>query len=165
MQPGEASTAAGPPAVEPTGPAPRGRILVVDDEPAVRKILRRMLGREHEVVTATSGDEGKRMLGEDTAFDLILCDVTMSGVSGTDLHRWLAETHPALSRHLVFITGGAFTPRAIKYLRQVDNLRIQKPFDTVDLLGLVRELVGASQGRKREGCVRRCPETVEPDPV
>jgi FixJ family two-component response regulator len=57
----------------------------------------------------------------------------MSQVSGTELHAWLAKHHPKLAKQVVFITGGAFTPKARDYLASVDNLTLEKPFNAAEL--------------------------------
>ena len=102
---------------EPRAAGPRGRILVIDDEPGVRSVLRRTLSR-HELVEADSGKRGQEILTGDQEFDLILCDMMMPRVSGMEVHRWLQDKHPQLAPKLVFMTGGAFTPNAGKYLEQ-----------------------------------------------
>ena len=140
MRPGRAAAAA--------GPAVRGRLLVVDDEPAIRRTLLRLLGQAHEVVTAATGAEGQAILEQDQAFDLILCDLMMPEMSGMELHAWLAAHHPALAEQVVFVTGGAFTPRATDYLTSVGNLRIEKPFDAANLTRLVAELVVAAKSKR-----------------
>jgi len=124
----------------------RGRILVVDDEPAIRSAIKRML-EGHEVVEAGCGDEGRVVLKKDQSFDLILCDMMMPGVSGMDLHEWLSDTHPQLATRVVFITGGAFTPRAREYLTRVGNLRVEKPFDAVNFKKIVSELILAARSK------------------
>ena len=133
-----------------TAPVPtvRGRVLVVDDEPAVRGTVERMLGRAHEVVTAASGVAGREILERDQSFDVILCDLMMPEMTGMELHGWLVEHHPALAGRVVFITGGIFTPRAAEYLASVSNFQVHKPFDAANLTRLVAELVVAAK-RKR----------------
>ncbi|MCC6746801.1 MAG: PAS domain S-box protein [Deltaproteobacteria bacterium] len=126
-------------------PVVRGRILVVDDEPAIRASLVRLLGREHEVVTAASGSEGQAVLEQDDSFDLILCDLMMPELTGVDLHQWLAKRSPALAAKMVFVTGGAFTPRASEHLAGAGNLRIDKPFDSANLKTLVAKLILAAK--------------------
>jgi PAS domain S-box-containing protein len=121
----------------------KGRVLVADDEDAIRRTLVRLLGRDHDVVAAASGLEARQLLERDGAFDLILCDLMMPGLTGMELHAWLVETRPALAERLVFLSGGAFTPQAIDYLAQVTNLRLEKPFDPPALRGLVRDRVAA----------------------
>ena len=131
-------------------PSVRGRILVVDDEEPIRRILSRLLGPEHEIVTAASGREGKALLERDAAFDLILCDLMMPEMTGMDLHAWLVGHSPALARRVVFISGGAFTPSASEYLARVGNLKLDKPFDPRKLLELVADLVVAARAAPTE---------------
>ncbi len=138
----------------PARPGVRGRILVVDDEAGIRASLARLLGREHEVITASSGAEAQVLLTTDRRFDLILCDLMMPRMSGMDLHVWLAQQDPALAGQVVFITGGAFTPGAAEYLARVGNLKVEKPFDNVSLRRMAGELVlaaRAKRGARREG--------------
>ena len=71
----------------------------------------------------------------------------MPKMSGMDLHAWLAQRDPALARQVVFITGGAFTPRAMEYLARAGNLRIDKPFDNANLRRLVAQLIAAARSR------------------
>jgi len=121
-------------------PAVSGRILVVDDEPGIRGVIVRML-RGHNVVEAASGEDARKLLEADQAFDLILCDMMMSSMSGVQLHEWLEVTHPVLAKQFVFITGGAFTPKAREYLTKVSNLRLEKPFDVANFKKIVSELL------------------------
>ena len=125
---------------------PRGRVLVVDDEPGVRKMIGRMLAGEHALVDAESGRRAREIIEADPAFDVILCDLMMPGVSGIELHTWLAAEHPDLARRVVFMTGGVFTASARTYLAGVPNVRIEKPFDTAGTRALVSELVRAARG-------------------
>jgi CheY-like chemotaxis protein/anti-sigma regulatory factor (Ser/Thr protein kinase) len=129
-------------------PEVRGRILVVDDEALIRGAMVRML-RGHDVVQAVSGNEAQKILEADQAFDLILCDIMMPAMSGVELHEWLSTTHPGLAQQVVFITGGAFTPRAAQYLTKVSNIRLEKPFDVENLKKIVTELIVAKRSR---GC-------------
>jgi two-component system cell cycle sensor histidine kinase/response regulator CckA len=120
----------------------RGRVLLVDDEPNIGIAVQRILSEEHEVVLASSGESGQRILEKDTAFDVILCDLMMPGITGMDLYDWLAKTHPSLVSRVVFITGGAFTPAARAFIKRVPNIQIPKPPDPRNLKILIRELMG-----------------------
>jgi CheY-like chemotaxis protein len=121
---------------------PRGRILVVDDEPMIGSTMKRILRRDHDVTSATSGLEGKDILENDPSFNLILCDLMMPDFSGMDLYAWVQEKHPQLSDRIVFITGGAFTPMANEFLQRIDNPRLEKPFDPEDLKATIGVLFG-----------------------
>ncbi len=134
------------PALAPApAPAVRGRVLVIDDEPQLRKLLQRSLGLQHDVVTAASGREAKAILETDGAFDVILCDLMMPEMTGMDLHAWLTQHDAALAQKVVFISGGAFTPGAQRYLEQCRNLLIDKPFDPAELLREVAQRVVAAR--------------------
>jgi len=117
----------------------RAKILVVDDERAVASMLSRILGEEHDVQVATDATAALEIL-EREEFDLILCDLLMPHVTGMDLYAELAKRHPGREARVVFMTGGAFTPRAAQFLSKVDNARIEKPFDLMAIRKLVREL-------------------------
>jgi PAS domain S-box-containing protein len=146
-QTGKASTKEAAPRSSTT----RGRILVADDERGIRAAIERMLGRDHQVVTAASGEEARAILEQDRRFDLIFCDLMMPRVSGMELHAWLAERDAELAAQVVFITGGAFTPGASEYLARVGNLRLEKPFDTAAFKKLTDELLLAATAKRAHG--------------
>jgi CheY-like chemotaxis protein len=131
-------------------PVVSGRVLVIDDEKAVRRAFQRIL-RDHEVLEAGSGDQARALLSKDQRFDVIFCDMMMPRVSGIDLHKWLRERYPDLARRLVFVTGGAFTPNTRAYLEKVDNLHVEKPLATTNLKKIVAERVNASGSPDGEG--------------
>ena len=121
-----------------------GRVLVIDDEAMIRETYARIL-RGHDVVGAASGDEARTILDADPSFDVILCDMMMPVVSGATLHEWLSRSHPALAKKVVFVTGGAFTRTARKYLESVDNLQLEKPVAGDALKKMVADLVAAAR--------------------
>jgi CheY-like chemotaxis protein len=123
------------------GQRDRGRVLVIDDEPMINSILRRMLGRDHQVSTATSVREALDRFEAGERFDLIMCDLMMPEMTGMDLHAQLLRSDPALAERLVFMTGGAFTPAAREFLDRVPNARVEKPFDVPSLRALILTLL------------------------
>jgi CheY-like chemotaxis protein len=127
---------------DPTRKARRGRVLVVDDEAPLANALRMFLSDEHDVTVATSGREALTLLAKEGAFDAILCDLMMPDVTGVDVYEALAARSPATARRMVFVTGGAFTPRIQEFLEQVTSPRLEKPFDLPKLRSILRELVG-----------------------
>jgi CheY-like chemotaxis protein len=142
-----------PSRVRETGEAPavaarRGRILLVDDEEVILKATKRLLGGMHDVVTLNSAEAARAILEHDHAFDVILCDLMMPEMTGMDLHQWLAERHPALAEQMVFVTGGAFTPRAAQYLAALPNLKLEKPIEGAALKALVASLVLAAPTKR-----------------
>ncbi|MFY0570920.1 response regulator [Archangium lansingense] len=122
----------------------RGRILVVDDEPMIGMAIRRTLQREHEVITLTSAREAQARLISGERFDIILCDLMMPEMSGMELHQAVANHSPGLAGKMVFLTGGAFTANAHAFLNHVPNRRVEKPFSTQELRGLVQSLLASA---------------------
>ncbi len=120
--------------------APRGRVLIVDDEPSVATSLRRALGREHEVSVAGGAPAALELLAANT-FDVILCDVYMPGVSGLDLHDKVAAMDPALSKRFVFMSGGIDQPARAR-LEATSCDVIDKPFAMSDLRAMLTRRLG-----------------------
>jgi signal transduction histidine kinase len=130
----------------PSGPTvlavgPRGRILVVDDEPMLGTAVRRMLGAEHEVTVLPEAREALRRISGGDRFDVILCDLMMPQMTGMDLHGHIFQVAPQQAARMVFMTGGPFTSRAREFLDQVRNPRIEKPFDVSGLRALVHRML------------------------
>ncbi len=97
----------------------RGRVLVVDDEPGVGKVLRRIL-REHDVEVASGGRQALEWLQrEPDHFDAVLCDVMMPDLGGKDLFEAVRRTHPGLERRFVVVSGGAVTANARVFLEAI----------------------------------------------
>ena len=132
------------PAPELTPPSKSRRVLAVDDEPRVLDLLRRLL-RGHDLITATNGREALERLRADPGFDLILCDLMMPELTGVDVYESVRESWPGLHERIVFITGGAFTPDTQRFLQQVGNPLLTKPFEPAHL----RDLVAAACARLR----------------
>jgi CheY-like chemotaxis protein/anti-sigma regulatory factor (Ser/Thr protein kinase) len=117
---------------------PRGRVLIVDDEPALAAALGRSIEREYAVVVVSSGRDALDLLRRDDGFDVILCDLIMPHVTGMDLHAELVRTAPSLADRMIFMSGGTFTSRAREFLSRVTNPTLDKPFDLKMLSMLLR---------------------------
>ena len=104
------------------------RILIVDDEPSLTLTLKYLLQDRHEVTTACSGEEALTLLRSGVPYDAILCDLMMPGTNGIDVFTTLARERPGDERRIIFMTGGAFTPRCVSFLEANENPRLEKPF-------------------------------------
>jgi two-component system cell cycle sensor histidine kinase/response regulator CckA len=124
----------------------RRRILAVDDEALLLKAYRRMLGDAHELATALGGHEALRILERDATFDAILCDLQMPDMSGMELYAVVRERFPTLGDRFVFVTGGAFSSDARRFLEESVAAVIQKPFRLEDLLALIERAAGGAGG-------------------
>jgi PAS domain S-box-containing protein len=115
------------------------RILAIDDEPIVGTALKRVMGKDNEVVTETSARAALERIRAGEHFDLILCDMMMPDMTGMDFYNELKAFAPERAADMVFMTGGAFTPKARNFLDSVANERLEKPFDMATLKNLVQE--------------------------
>jgi CheY-like chemotaxis protein len=131
-----------PPRPEVPRPFRRGRVLVVDDEAMIRRSITRSLSHQHDVTTAASGREALELLVGGERFDLIVCDLMMPEMTGMELHALLKMTAPEQAALMVFLTGGAFTESARRFLSDVPNPALDKPFDPQRLLTMVNERIG-----------------------
>ena len=137
--PVSAGAPAHPAAKAATAPAARkAKILVVDDEPQIGRVIAATL-RAHDVEAVISAVDALARLRAGERFDLIICDLMMPQMTGMDFHEAMERELPAEARRIVFLTGGAFTPKARSFLEQVKNQRIDKPFEVAALRALVAE--------------------------
>jgi DNA-binding NtrC family response regulator len=139
----------------PADPKRRARVLVVDDDRAVAKVVAAVLGDHHDVTVARSGREALAAIERDPDVDLIVCDLMMPEVSGIDLYEILVLVHPELAKRFLFMTGGAFTQTARTFLDRVAVPRIEKPFQSERLLAMVTDSLAE---------LEREPEPREPTP-
>ncbi|MFY0569628.1 ATP-binding protein [Archangium lansingense] len=123
---------------------PRGRVLVIDDEPMLCSAVERILRPHHDVVYTTLAAEVLPRLEAGEHFDLILCDLMMPRMNGMDFHAALQRLRPELTGRVIFLTGGAFTAQAKTFLEKVPNRRVEKPFNARALLAVAREVLGAT---------------------
>jgi signal transduction histidine kinase/CheY-like chemotaxis protein len=133
-------TSARPP---PNPPEPhatrRGRVLVVDDEPLVGLAIQRLLEGEHEVKVVAQADQGVAAITAGDSFDIIFCDLMMPVMTGMDFYSAIAACAPAQAARIVFMTGGAFTDAARRFLNEIANPWFEKPLS----MKSVRELVAS----------------------
>jgi C4-dicarboxylate-specific signal transduction histidine kinase/CheY-like chemotaxis protein len=133
-----ASPATGADAALPAGT----RVLVVDDEPTVREVQRRVLSRAGlQVMVAPDGAEAWRIV-QSEELDLVITDIRMpGGVDGVELYRRILCWRPELAERVLFATGDVHDiPEEIATLPG-DRL-LQKPFDRAEYVDRVRRLLG-----------------------
>ena len=130
-------------APRPRGPArasgPSFRVLVVDDEGSIARALTRVLA-EHEVVVAEDGSAALEHLGADSDFDVVLCDLMMPRLSGSELYARARELREELTGRFVFMTGGAVTPASKEFLQGIGSNVLWKPFDASTALAIVEQV-------------------------
>jgi two-component system, cell cycle sensor histidine kinase and response regulator CckA len=126
--------------VTPAPPSLSERVLVVEDEPAVRSVIERTLTlASYRVVVASNGEEGVRIANEQGPFDILITDAVMPGMSGWEVGKCLGALWPKL--RILYISGyseDAFVHGGV--LGSSVNF-LQKPFSPPDLLRTLRRLL------------------------
>lgn len=127
----------------------RYRVLVIDDEPTMRSLLREALGGVYDVVTAGGGAEALNLLHRDQRFHAIVCDVSMPGVDGVQVLQSLRSMVPVLASRLVFWTAGGFDGDTQRALLEVPNPVLPKADLALLRETLDRRLRGLRAGGER----------------
>ncbi len=138
---------------------PTCRIMVVDDEPALCSVIRRLLRHEHEIVGFVDANTALERLQHDDAFDVIICDIMMPNMSGIDLFGQLKKIQPQLAPRTLFMTGGAFTLPTRQFLGSVSNPLLEKPFETRTLQNAIARVLDANAAVSGTWATRRVGET------
>ena len=118
--------------------ARRGRILVIDDESLVTRSVKRILSKEHDVVALVAAKDALALCTQGETFDVILCDLMMPDMTGMDLHGELSRIAPSVADRMIFMTGGAFTAEARRFLSETPKEHLEKPFDPANLRAIVQ---------------------------
>ena len=137
--PAEPGANLGPRSVKPA-PAPlrsRSRVLVIDDEIAIARCIGRLLRDECDVVTVSRGSEALAKIDAGEPFDIILCDVMMPEMTGMDVYARLLERDPSYKDRIHFMTGGAFTPEAARFIESLARPPLMKPIDRTKLRSML----------------------------
>lgn len=135
-----------PAPVMPVARPKNARIIVVDDEVNICRVLHRVLTQEgHEVDTVLSAEAALEKM-KYRVYDLILLDIKMPGMSGIELYRHMTVADPAFKDKVVFLTGDVVSPGNRSFLEENGVNYVTKPF-TGDIL--VRQVNYALGGQRK----------------
>jgi DNA-binding NtrC family response regulator len=119
----------------------RATILVVDDEPEVRKLVTAMLTRNgYKVLTADTGENAIRLFRNNQDVALLLTDVVAPGMSGPMIADEIAAIKPDIK--VLFMSGYDGTQVVQRYVVEKNYSLLIKPFTMDQLEGKVREALG-----------------------
>jgi two-component system cell cycle sensor histidine kinase/response regulator CckA len=137
---GPALTAERP--VEPQRASGTATVLLVEDEQAVRELVRIILQRAgYSVVEAPNADEAETRFAAMGTADLLLTDVVMPGRSGFELFNRLHAKLPSL--RVLFISGYTGSAMFDATIVEGELAFLEKPFSAEGLIAKVREVLGS----------------------
>ena len=121
------------------------RVLLVDDEDVIRLALRRFFQRQGWAVDeAEDGAAALDLLVGPgvAAYDVILTDLLMPGMSGVEFYARVAAARPELVSRVIVSTGDSMSPEAMDFLRRTGCPVLNKPFELAELRALVARVTG-----------------------
>jgi PAS domain S-box-containing protein len=125
-------------------PVAKPRVLILDDEPVIRELLRRALnsaGMEpHPFQDGAQALDGVQQI----LFDAMLIDHRMAGMSGTDFYKFAVETRPELARRAIFMSGDVLNSELAGFAVERGIRLIAKPFEPSQVVAAVRETLQES---------------------
>ncbi len=121
-------------------------VFVVDDDPAVRRVIKRLLeSMGLRVELFGSAEEFRRSERPNTASCLVL-DIRLPGISGLDFQRELAETNVQIP--IIFITAHGDIAMAVRAMKSGAVEFLTKPFRHQDLLDAIQQALGRDRTRR-----------------
>lgn len=122
----------------------RVRLLLVDDEPQILRAFKRALTQHCDIEVAPTVEAAYAIL-EGAPFDAVVCDISMPGLGGVDLYRWLLEHQPDLARRTLFCSGGILSADIEREVVNSERVLLQKPIEPLALLHAVRVAIEAER--------------------
>jgi PAS domain S-box-containing protein len=117
------------------------RLLIVDDEPGIREVLKEvLLAGGYDVETAGNGVEAMQRI-QSERFDLIISDLCMPEMDGERFYRSVSEKSKALASRIIFVTGDTVNPKSRAFLESAGNRWLSKPFNIRAVEEIVREVL------------------------
>ena len=118
----------------------RPLILIVEDNPAVRKYVSTLVRKKYDFIEACNGREALQVL-ERHMPDLVLCDVMMPEMDGYALLRRIRNDERLRSLAFIFLTARADTAMKVEGLESGADDYIVKPFNSLELLARIESLL------------------------
>ena len=123
-----------PSPLKPSAASPVYKVLLVDDDAAMRRAIPRLLSPELDVIAASSAREALLFLARGEVFDAAIVDLQMPGIDGRQTIDLLLKVSPLLGERAVILTSGAVDPELQKWAEGLGATRmLHKPPDR-DLL-------------------------------
>ncbi|MFT3746174.1 MAG: EAL domain-containing protein [Pyrinomonadaceae bacterium] len=110
------------------------RILIVDDEPAVRKLIAAIIGFKYSCTTASSAEEALKCLDQEV-YDLVVTDVNLGGMNGMELMERINDSAP--DTVVMLISGNQTIDGPIGAIRGGAFDYLRKPFNTAEVIASV----------------------------
>jgi two-component system cell cycle response regulator len=122
---------------------PKGKILIVDDEPDTLEIIEALLHIEgYDVITALTGEDGVKEAQKEKP-EVILMDINLPGIDGNEALRRIRKNNPL--QCVIMLTAFATVDNAIQALKEGATDFVKKPFENEHLIHIVNQALEKSR--------------------
>ncbi len=122
-------------------------VLIVDDDPAVRRILRKVFARAGFGVTPPADGLAALDALRTRVFGAVVCDVRMGSLDGVQLYGEIAAEYPELRERVFFISAAAHDPAVAARIESTGRPLFGKPLDLGALVHRVRDTAAGRDGQ------------------
>jgi CheY-like chemotaxis protein len=137
--PASAGKPAQPPSAEAGVRGPVSRVLVVDDEPSLRKVCQRLIASlGHECETAENADAALELAALQD-FDVVLCDYRLAAETADQVLEGFARIAPQLIPRTIIATGAMTDPGVLQVVERFGLTVLAKPYGVEELSKIIRE--------------------------
>lgn len=114
-------------------------ILIVEDEPVISEICRRVLAGEGFRVTLASNGRAAMSALEEREYDLCIIDIRTPEMNGIELYGHLEKKYPEIASRVIFTTGDVINVNTKTFLDRTNRQCLPKPFTLDKLKAIVRD--------------------------
>ena len=139
----------------PCGAAQGPRVLVVEDEPTVARLIGDVLEDEGmRVDVLLDGREALERAARES-YDLVICDMKMPGLDGQHFYKSLARNGNSLREHFLFVTGDVIAAHTREFLKRNNLPHVAKPFRVEELTEKVHAVLQMQEKDSGAGAARQ----------
>jgi len=126
----------------------KGKVLIVDDAPDTLEIIQKLLHYEgYDVAMASTGEEGVKKVEEEKP-DVVLMDINLPGIDGTEALRRIRIINPL--QCVIMLTAFATLDNAVRALKEGASDFVKKPFENEHLIHIVNQCLEKSKTLKEK---------------
>lgn len=137
-------------------------VMVVDDNASFRKELSSSLSREYNIVEAADSSAAVQKLKNPNVIDIILLDVVLPGLRGTELLKILKDIDPRVK--IIIMTGFGSKKVVVEALRNNADEYLEKPFNITKVIQMINTLLGEKTEEQTDGPVDKIQYFIHKNP-
>ncbi len=119
----------------------RIKVLVIDDEPSTRKILKHFLSKEFDVILKNDGMEGMRWIESENDIDFIIVDLNMPNLNGKEFIKVIRSSNFYCDLPIIILSGTDESKERIECLNLGADDFMLKPFNPMEVHAKIKAIL------------------------